>query len=82
MRVFIDGQRVIDAWSDGFKEPANTFWGVGAGDHEIRVEYYERGGNAFVRVNWYRHSNGGSGGGSGGGTGGGSGGGIGGGLDD
>ena len=38
----IDGQRVIDAWSDGFKEPANTFRGVGGGNHEITVEYYER----------------------------------------
>lgn len=56
VRVYIDGIRVIDAWSDGYKEPANRFLAVGRGEHEIMVEFYERGGTAFQRVWWYRLS--------------------------
>lgn len=65
VRVYIDGIRLIDAWYDGYKEPSNQFLAIGRGDHEITVEYYERGGAAFERVWWYRTTTGG--GGSGGG---------------
>jgi uncharacterized protein YgiM (DUF1202 family) len=54
VRVYLDGLRVVDAWSDGYKEVANRFLGVGTGDHEIVVEFYERGGAASVRVWWYK----------------------------
>jgi len=54
VRIYIDGIRVLDGWSDGYKEPANQFLAVGPGDHEITVEFYERGGTAFNRVWWYR----------------------------
>ena len=54
VRVYLDGHRIIDAWSDGNKEVQNTFNGVGAGDHEIVIEYYERTGNAYVQVYWWR----------------------------
>ena len=56
VRVRLDGHTVIDTWGDGFKEPQNTFFGVGAGQHEIVVEYYERSGDAFVRVFWWRET--------------------------
>jgi hypothetical protein len=65
VRVYIDGLRVIDAWSDGYKEPSNTFRQLGGGTHQITIEYYERGGTAFNRVWWWR-IDGGSGGSSGG----------------
>ena len=64
VRVYIDGIRVIDAWSDGYKEPSNRFLRLGRGDHEIVAEFYERGGTAFNRVWWYRLDSGGSGTGS------------------
>ncbi|NJN82756.1 MAG: SH3 domain-containing protein [Caldilineaceae bacterium] len=54
VRVFIDGQRVIDGWTDGLKQMSNRFNGVGQGEHEITVEFYQRTGNALVRVSWYR----------------------------
>ena len=54
VRVYIDNIRVLDNWSDGFKEFQNTFRGLGGGDHTITVEYYERGGTAFVRVWWWK----------------------------
>jgi hypothetical protein len=56
VRVYLDGHLIIDAWNDGFKEVQNTFFGVGAGSHEVTVEYYERGGDAFLRVFWWRES--------------------------
>ena len=67
VRVYLDGHLLIDAWYDGFKEVQNTFWGVGSGDHEIVIEFYQRGGTAFARVNWYKESDSSGGGGSGGG---------------
>lgn len=54
VRVYIDGILVIDAWYDGYKQVSNTFYGIGRGQHEIRVEYYERFGGAALRVRWYR----------------------------
>ncbi|MFN8490004.1 MAG: PA14 domain-containing protein [Caldilineaceae bacterium] len=66
VRVYLDGLRVIDAWYDGYKEPSNQFLRLGHGDHEITIEYYERGGTAFNRVWWWRvDSNSGDGGGGG-----------------
>lgn len=59
VRVYIDGQRVIDAWNDGGKSVQNTFHGVGGGQHQITVEYYEHTGNASVRVYWQLTSGGG-----------------------
>jgi hypothetical protein len=66
VRVYIDGLRVIDAWSDGFKEPSNQFRRLGGGNHQVTIEYYERGGTAFNRVWWWRTGSG-SGGNNGGG---------------
>ena len=66
VRVYIDGIRLIDAWYDGYKEPSNRFLKLGRGDHEIVVEFYERGGTAFNRVWWYREGTGSGAGGSGG----------------
>jgi hypothetical protein len=66
VRVYIDGHRIVDAWSDGYKEVSNRFNGIGNGNHEIRVEYYERYGGAALRVWWYRTNTSGGGGGGGG----------------
>ena len=71
VRVYIDGIRVIDGWSDGYKEPSNQFLRLGGGNHQMTVEYYERGGAAFNRVWWWRMSGGGSSGGGGNNNGGG-----------
>jgi hypothetical protein len=69
VRVYIDGIRLIDAWNDGYKEPSNRFNRLGAGNHTITIEYYERGGAAFNRVWWWRDGSGSGGGGSSGGSG-------------
>ncbi len=51
VRVWVDGRTVIDD-ANG---PANTRWGctyLTAGEHDVRVEFVERGGDASIDVNW------------------------------
>jgi hypothetical protein len=55
VRVYVDGQSVVDAWSDG-KLP-NTRSGdvaLSEGQHTVVVEYYEHGGDASAHVWWTR----------------------------
>ncbi|RIK48591.1 MAG: hypothetical protein DCC57_13330 [Chloroflexi bacterium] len=54
VRVWLDGQMVIDQWRDGYKQAQNRFIGVGRGTHTVTVEYYERSGLAQVTVWWTR----------------------------
>ena len=54
IRVTLDGTVVINKWNDGYGDMRNRFIGVGAGDHTVQVDYYDRQGPAAVRVWWYR----------------------------
>lgn len=52
VRVWVDGALIIDQWSE---QAATTVQGhvyLEAGDHELRVEYYDATGNAQVWVWW------------------------------
>src|SRR5207253_3021647 len=52
MRVFLDGVAIIDQWHD---QPATTYTttqNVSAGEHEVKVEYYEKTGDAVAQVSW------------------------------
>ena len=52
IRVFLDGTLIIDGWKD---QPATTYTTtrtVTGGEHEVKVEYYERGGDAVAQVSW------------------------------
>lgn len=52
VRVWVDDQPVIQAWKD---QSPTTYTGsidVPAGDHTIRVEYYENGGGAVAQVSY------------------------------
>lgn len=54
IRVYIDGHLIIDSWRE---QPATSYFGdiyLGEGNHSLRVEYYEEGGAASVRVWWNR----------------------------
>jgi PA14 domain len=51
VRIYLDGVLVIDQWKD---QPATTYTAsrqVTAGNHELKVEYYENGGDAVARFN-------------------------------
>ena len=51
VRVWVDGDLVIDAWRD---QSATTYTATRAlsGTHEITVEYYENGGQAVAEFDW------------------------------
>jgi len=66
VRVYIDGIVVINHWQNGlFTNLQNTFRNLGAGNHQILVEYYESYGDAQIRVWWERTGSSNSGGNSG-----------------
>ncbi|MCY1044553.1 PQQ-dependent sugar dehydrogenase [Corallococcus sp. bb12-1] len=54
VRLFVDGERIIDGWRD---QPTTSFfetrW-MSAGEHTVVMEYYEHGGDALARLRWYR----------------------------
>ena len=60
MRVWIDDQLLIDAWNDSQVRTITADRALSAGDHNIRVEYYEAGGMAVARFNWIQVSGGGA----------------------
>lgn len=58
VRVYIDQTLVIDGWTDGYREMANRFLGIGSGNHLITVDYYKKSGAAMLQVWWYRDTTG------------------------
>jgi len=52
MRLWVDGELLIDQWKD---QPPTTYTAqkhLGSGHHLVRVEYYENMGGAVARVSW------------------------------
>ncbi|GAA2355756.1 PA14 domain-containing protein [Dactylosporangium salmoneum] len=52
VRLYIDNKRVIDQWQGQTATAYSYDADLGEGDHEIRLEYYEGGGGALVRLSW------------------------------
>jgi hypothetical protein len=51
VRFWIDDELVVDEWQDQvatFRREVD----LSPGDHELRVEHYENGGWAFIRLSW------------------------------
>jgi hypothetical protein len=58
VRLYIDGQMKIDKW---FAQGATTYTAnvsLSAGDHEVKLEYFESGGPGMARLSWWRIVNG------------------------
>ena len=51
MRVYLDGTLIINQWKDQSPTTYTATRQVTAGNHEIRMEYYENGGGAVARLN-------------------------------
>jgi len=51
MRVWIDGRLVFDEWFDASRRDRSVQVDVTSGDHDLRVDYYQRGGGAIARFN-------------------------------
>ncbi len=55
VRVFLDGIRLIDAWRDGVNnDNTANFSSLGAGNHTVTVEMYDKSGGAYLFVSWER----------------------------
>ena len=52
VRLWVDGQQLIDAWYDHSLHEVTADHTMVRGTHKIRVEYYEHSGNARVKVWW------------------------------
>ena len=54
IRVYVDGTRVIDAFFDQSATDRQSTRTLTAGTHEVKVEYYENGGDAVARLSWVK----------------------------
>lgn len=52
MRVWIDDTQIINSWTDSQEHTVTADVYLNAGDHHIRVEYYEAGGDAVAKLSW------------------------------
>lgn len=52
VRVYLDGQPIIDAWKDQGPTTYSASKTPTAGNHTVTVEYYENGYGATLTVNW------------------------------
>jgi hypothetical protein len=64
MRVWIDGVKIIDSWTDSQEHTISRDYYMTQGDHNIQVDYYEAGGVAIAKFNWQPIGSDGSGGGA------------------
>ncbi len=53
-RLWVDDQMLIDQWRDGGTTTFMADRRLEGGDHRLRLEYYDRAGNAEVRLWWER----------------------------
>lgn len=54
IRLYIDGNLVIDEWRDGRAREVTREINLSNGNHSLQVDYYENRGDARVRVWWER----------------------------
>ena len=54
IRVYVDGARVIDAFFDQSATDRQSTRTLTAGTHEVKVEYYESGGDAVAELSWVK----------------------------
>jgi hypothetical protein len=52
-RVWLDGALIIDAWNIGYKANRRAKVYIDTtGDHELQVAYFEKTGNAVIKLDW------------------------------
>lgn len=52
VRVWVDDSLIIDHWADGGDQNYSGDINLSAGDHTIKIEYYENGGFAYFSIDW------------------------------
>ncbi len=58
-RLWVDGRLLIDQWHDQAPTAYSSDIWLAAGEHDLKMEYYERGGGAVARLDWSPISSGG-----------------------
>jgi hypothetical protein len=56
IRLWLDGDPLIDAWHDQGPTTYTATRTISAGDHTIKVEYFEDAGGAVAQVTWSQSS--------------------------
>jgi hypothetical protein len=54
VRFWLDGVLIVDEWAEGGAREIAVDRVLSEGLHELRVEYFEEGGNALIRIWWER----------------------------
>ncbi|WP_190251508.1 PA14 domain-containing protein, partial [Dactylosporangium sucinum] len=54
VRLWVDGQKVIDHWTDQGPTDYTTRLALGGGAHTVVMEYYENAAGALARLTWSR----------------------------
>ena len=68
VRLWIDVTPLVDEWHgnpEGYRTYEVSIDQLTAGNHDLKVEYYEASGNAGIKVEWWYSSGGAPGGGAG-----------------
>ncbi|MEV0644737.1 PA14 domain-containing protein [Phytomonospora sp. NPDC050363] len=52
VRLWVDGQLLVDAWNDHSKRDDTGTIALTAGRHSIRMEFYEKGYDAIAQLAW------------------------------
>ena len=52
MRVWVNDNLIIDSWYDSQVHTISADVYLPAGDHKVKVEYYEKSGGAIAKLNW------------------------------
>ena len=52
VRLWVDGDLVLDGWKDQAPTTYQASRDLAMGEHQIRVEYYEKAGGAVLEVGW------------------------------
>jgi hypothetical protein len=52
VRLWVDGQLIVDAWTDHSKRDDTGSVALTAGKHAIKLEYYENGYDAIAQLSW------------------------------
>ena len=58
IRVYVDGLALIDQWRDQSSTTYTAVKTMTAGTHQVKIEYYERVGDALAQVGWQLQSTG------------------------
>jgi hypothetical protein len=54
LRVYVDGKKILDSWREQQTTKASGDVALSAGQHEVKVEYFEGRGQALVHLEWER----------------------------